>query len=373
MPTVITKLEQVTAAWLTATLREAGALPQGEVTSIEQRGNEAFNSLVAHLALRYSGAAPPSAPPSLLLKLNRDFWGETEVAFYNIVMAIADELSMLARCYSAALDTATGNSYCLLEDLSETHVPPVSRRALLAGSGVPSEAHLDGIVEALARFHAYWWEHPRLGQEELTQVRPWFRDHDYYQRHVQRREREWAQFKETVGDWFPTELRALYESVLARLPDLWHQYLEAQVLPYRHITMTNGDCYFSQFLCPLDPAQERTRIVDWQSASANFAAYDLAYLFPTFWTPAQRHEQAREERLLRRYHNTLVARGVQGYSWDDLMTDYRMMITFMLFDPVWNQTDGSPESYWWPKMQCLADAFKDLECAALLDTLRSNP
>jgi hypothetical protein len=55
------------------------------------------------------------------------------------------------------------------------------------------------------------------------------------------------------------------------------------------------------------------------------------------------------------------------------MADYRMMITFMLFDPVWNQTDGSPESYWWPKMQCLAGAFKDLECAALLDTLGSNP
>ena len=68
-----------------------------------------------------------------------------------------------------------------------------------------------------------------------------------------------------------------------------------------------------------------------------------------------------------------MACGVQGYSWDDLMADYRMMITFMLFDPVWNQTDGSPESYWWPKMQCLARAFKDLECAALLDTLGSNP
>jgi hypothetical protein len=48
------------------------------------------------------------------------------------------------------------------------------------------------------------------------------------------------------------------------------------------------------------------------------------------------------------------------------LTDYRMMIIFMIFDPIWNQTTGSPHEYWWPKLRCLSSAFQDLDCAELL-------
>ncbi len=141
-----------------------------------------------------------------------------------------------------------------------------------------------------------------------------------------------------------------------------------RVTRLRHITLTNGDCYLTQFLCPKDPASGSAYIIDFQAVSANFGAYDLAYLFPTFWTSVQRREQRREERLLRRYHQTLQAYGVNDYSWDDLLTDYQLMVTFMLFDPIWDQSSGAPQSYWWPKLQCLTGAFKDLNCSYLLDT-----
>ena len=129
--------------------------------------------------------------------------------------------------------------------------------------------------------------------------------------------------------------------------------------------MSNGDCYFAQFLCPKDPA-DRAYLVDFQDASANFGPYDLVYMLATFWTSAQRQTDHREDRLLRRYHAGLQANGVTGYSWEACLRDYKMMIVFMIFDPVWNQVSGSAQRYWLPKLRCLTDAFQDLNCDKLL-------
>ena len=75
--------------------------------------------------------------------------------------------------------------------------------------------------------------------------------------------------------------------------------------------------------------------------------------------------QNREVQMLRRYHEGLQSHGVASYSWDDLLTDYKVLLTYMLFYPVWDQTDGASKDYWWPKMQCLIRAYQDWECAAL--------
>jgi hypothetical protein len=107
-------------------------------------------------------------------------------------------------------------------------------------------------------------------------------------------------------------------------------------------------------------------MVDFQDVSANIGAYDLVYMLATFWTHAQRHEEGLEERLLRRYHNGLLTHGVRDYSWDDLLDDYRLMLALMIFDPIWNQTSGSDEAYWWPKLQCLTSAYRDWHCADLM-------
>jgi hypothetical protein len=57
---------------------------------------------------------------------------------------------------------------------------------------------------------------------------------------------------------------------------------------------------------------------------------------------------------------------VSSYSWDDLLTDYKLMITDRMFLPIWDQTNGSDKDYWWPKLQCMAAAYQDLRCADLL-------
>jgi hypothetical protein len=371
MPPILATPADITPANLTAILRDAGTLPGGEVVAVIQRPNDAFNSRIAHLALTYSTDAPADAPERLLLKLNLDAeWAmrdnAAEVAFYQLTAPLADRLPMVLRACTAAHDPATGRSHLLLPDLSDTHATPVERASVLALDGVPTETQLAGIVDAIAAFHAYWWQHPALGQEPLP-LSGLYGDRAAYERFVGDIGTDWAAFIAAEGATFPADLRALYESALPRLPDLWDRHLATRLPERRHITLCHTDCYFNAFLCPRDPAGT-TYIIDWQGPMVEFAARDLNYLFANFWTSAQRREGEREERLLRRYHRALLGHGVAGYGWDDLLFDYRLMLIYRIFLPVWDAVNGSSRAYWWPKLQCLTAAYRDWRCAELLGT-----
>jgi hypothetical protein len=372
MTQVIMIHDQITPAWLTTRLQGAGILRESEtVLSVRSKTNEeAFNSTIIHLDLTYSSSVSATVPRQMVLKLNSGENGELEVWFYQLAAPFADQLPMLLSCYDAVYDAANGCSHILLKDVSATHAPPVTRQATLACGGVPTDQCLEEIVTTLAQFHAYWWQHPCLGTGVgQVPVRPWFSNATTHAQHVQRRRREWDAFLSSVGDEFPAPLRQLYEQALPALPVLWERYLKERVTTFASLTLCNGDSYLAQFLCPIQQVPgtyERVYLIDFQAMSANFGAFDLAYLFSTFWTSAQRQEQNREERLLRLYHQTLVQAGIEGYSWDDLHTDYRLMVCYMLFDPIADQTAGAKREYWWPKLHCLASAFQDLGCLDLL-------
>jgi hypothetical protein len=105
---------------------------------------------------------------------------------------------------------------------------------------------------------------------------------------------------------------------------------------------------------------------DWQSPTVDIGGYDLANLCATFWTPEQRHATQREERILRRSLATLQASGVRDYGWKDLVEDYQSGLIYWLFVPLQDRFGGAPKDYWWPKMQCLAAAFREWRCEELL-------
>lgn len=71
--------------------------------------------------------------------------------------------------------------------------------------------------------------------------------------------------------------------------------------------------------------------------------------------------------MLRRYYSTLCHYGVTGYSWDELLTDYRCGLIYWLLMPVQDRFGGADKAYWWPKMQCLVAAFEDWDGMELLE------
>lgn len=363
---ILKTIEEADTAWLTHILQKAGVLPTGRVEWVEVKRNAAFNSTVAHLTLTFSIDATNDAPNKLILKLNQHGDGENEVGMYQLVGSEAGTLPMILRCFSAEYSTESGESHCLLIDLSEGH-GQYSREQFLTLQTVPPDWCNRQVIKALAEFHAYWWEHPRLGSDNpVTQVRWWYRDKQHYEQHIERRTREYAQFRQDYATQIPSEWLQIYDKVLANLPALWERYLEPRVTNFHKLTITNGDFYYTQWLYDLKPDGQGI-IIDFQDASANFGAYDLVFLLASFWTREQRQANNREENLLRLYYDTLLAQGVENYSWENLQQDYRLMLSLIIFLVVWDATAGSSKAYWFPKMSCLLEAYQDWNCVSLVD------
>jgi|GEM_PF-661771 len=369
--------DPITPAWLTAVLRQSGVLSQGEVQTVERVTTSAFNSQISRLLLQYSDDASAGVPTRLVLKRNvQEAWGveagAEEVKFYTLVASLPDHPAITIPCYAAAYDQESGNSYVLLQDVSDTHVPPLTRDQQVGiVEGVPPAVYIEPVIETLAHLHAYWWEHP-LVETETFDVGYWSRNAERFEQYLQRRTTSWKSFLKQEGDWFPGDLRDLYDQVLGRLQHHWQHYLEPRFRARRNLTLTHGDAYFANFLCPQEPTPSATYLLDWQSPSFDIGGYDLANLCATFWTAEQRHEAQREETILHRYHTVIQAHGVKGYSWDDLVTDYKTGLIVWLFIPVQDCYDGASKDYWWPKMQCLVAAFRDWHCEDLLGPKRNR-
>lgn len=360
-----------TLSWLTDVLRQAGLLEAGEVTAVEEHKSDAFNSQLTFLRLSYSTDAPPDLPTRFVLKRNiAADWaveaGAEEVKFYKLVATLPDHPPVLPPCYVAEYDEASGSSNLLLADLSESHAPPETREQEIniADNVLPPE-NMVRVIDTLAQFHAYWWQHPLLESGRLV-LGYWSRNAERFALYRERRQRSWESLVAAEANWLPEDVRALYEWVLARLPYHWEQYLAPRFYTQTHLTLVHGDAYFANFLCPKPGMAGATYLLDWQSPVVDLAGYDLANLLATFWTSAQRHHEGREQMLLQRYYTTLCAHGVTGYTWTDLLTDYRCGLIYWLLAPVQDRYGGAGKEYWWPKMQCLVAAYRDWACEALL-------
>lgn len=333
---------------LEAALREAGVLPRGTIAEIAVRRNPTFSSAIYHLALRYRHDAPVEAPRALLLKRNHDHAGAREVALYRLAQGEEGSPLPLLPCYEASYDPDTGASRLLLADLSASHAPAATTAQLMAGEVLPQRHTLRRLLRALARFHAHWWNDPRLGSDDAPfELHPWFGTAAQFDATVLRWRREWRQFRRSAGAGLPADWIARYEKALDRLPQLWERALARRVEERRCLTLAHGSAYFSRFLIPR-AGRGRTYLVDLEGVRANFAAFDLATLLPTFWTPAQ--QQLTTAYALHHYHRALLAHGVRDYTFQQLQDDYRLMRYLLRFEPVGDALSGASGSYWRVKM-----------------------
>src|SRR5262245_40592946 len=148
---------------LTDVLRRAGVLGDGQVTAVEAESSR--DTLVSHIVrarLTYEGASD-GPPHRLFLKTRRVGGpltgvglGGKEIDFYGRVAA-AMPAGLVPRCFEAVLEGEAATWHLLLEDLLETHLV-VAEWPL-----PPTVEQCERIVETWARFHAFWWDDPRLG------------------------------------------------------------------------------------------------------------------------------------------------------------------------------------------------------------------
>ncbi|WP_151082075.1 oxidoreductase family protein [Nocardioides cynanchi] len=340
-----------------------GAVLGVAVESVEVTTTDAFNSRTARLRVRYR-EPDVALPTHLVLKRNTQAsWavtaGQDEAAFYALARQV--EPPGIVPSLASGVDERTEDSFVLLEDLSATHVPPVTRSRQIALDGVPEPGPLAACVTTLARHHAFWWGHPAL-ESGTFEVGHWSRDAERSAAYAERRRGAWTRLD--LAD-LGAGTRRLYDAVLAGIERHGSLWLEPRFDRHRNLTLGHGDAYFANFLVPVSDAGQ-TYLIDWQGPEVDHCGNDLANLLATFWTPEQRHDGDRELDCLRLYHHTLVDAGVADYTWDDLVLDYRSGLLYWLLVPVQDAADGSDPSYWRPKMGCLESAVRDWECLDLL-------
>jgi len=193
--------------YLTEALQRRGVLSDSRVCDVVVESSRAtILSRIMRLRLSYDGTTA-GAPASLILKVGlperadaRWNSGRHEVAFYTHV-AEATPPALLPECYDAAWDENTRDWHLLLEDLTESHF------VLTHWPMPPTRPQSEAIVRARARFHAAWWDDPRLG----TSIGAWLEPHDPQ---IQQFAEEFGRFADRVGDRLPAERRAIYERLI---------------------------------------------------------------------------------------------------------------------------------------------------------------
>jgi aminoglycoside/choline kinase family phosphotransferase len=362
-PPIPSTITELTPAWLTEALRAAGHLKDAAVEAVQVEPiGQGVGILcqLARLTLTYDRPVP-AAPASLVAKLpTADPQTRGMVALFRFyereVRFYAEVAPLLAvrtpRCYFHDFDPARGDFILLLEDLSACRLGDQ-----LAGA---SADELRLAVAELAKLHAAWWNSPRL------EAFPWVpvANDPVNKAGLALYPQAWPAFLERFGHALPEAMRRTGERLGACVGAILDRFTVAPR------TICHGDyrldnLFFGGPAAPL-------AVIDWQIAVRSVGTYDVGYLMSQSVHPDVRRRE--EMSILRAYHQMLVERGVQGYSFDDCLTDYRWTLLFCFCYPVMGGGLGdlsNERGYALAKtmMERSAAAIMDWEAWKLLDTL----
>ncbi len=355
--TVVTTVEQATPEWLTTALSTSGALNAGTVIAVDLDAGHGNWSTNARLRPRYSADAAGDRPPSLFLKMVRtnlddgESFSDSEVRYYTRDYVDVPD-APLVRCHDAVYSSASQGYHLLLDDVTATHVEATNRP--------PTVGYALALADALAAMHARWWGANRLN----AAGRP---IHDAA--HIQ-------QFVDIAAPGIPHVLEHCTTELATHWPKLIRQVIArhpAAMIQRTHnsdgFTIIHGDPGCTNILVPRAGSRPLYLIdrqpFDW-SLTTWLGIYDLVYATVLDWPVADRRRL--EKPLLRRYHDQLLAHRVDGYSWEQLWTDYRLMLPIGVYIAVEYSRGGlhtGLRSVWLPYLQRTLTACDDLDCSAL--------
>jgi hypothetical protein len=309
---------EITEHWLTEALRLTNVISDATVTSIarEALGQGAgFIGQLARLTVTYDDPGV-DAPRTMIAKLPATDPGARHVATvyglyereYRFYRELADKVRLrTARCYYAAGDVENVRFVLLLEDLGALGTPGDQ----VAGC---TGAEMRTALGQLALHHASWWDDHRLDEvawlplgtdlvtAAMAQVYPV----------------AWEKALETMGAHMSPEIRDVVPTLGARTTTMMQSFLDGPM------TLAHGDYRLDNIFFGKHGSDFDLAVIDWQSPSRSIGAYDIAYFL--YGNVDVETRRAHEMEALRTYHGTLVDHGVSGYSFQQLMIDYRLSL-----------------------------------------------
>jgi hypothetical protein len=343
--------EKITASWLTAELRESGALPRGRVATLAVTlwRSKTLSDLY-RLEATYTRSV--STPDSFILKLARPdadavIGNRRRRKEYEFYTRVAREMSDLPVPfpYAAAFDPDARRSHLLLEDLTVTHL---STRAPLP----PTPDQLRGAVDCLAHIHARWWDHADHARVAADRDEAWIAERsDTTRRRLDR-------FLAESGAQLPESTHAALAAAILAWPNIMRRSARPP------LTLVHGDAHPWNFLTPRAPEPGRVCLLDWEGWSIEPGANDLASLIALHLPVSERRRLERE--LVERYAERLREHGVAGYDPKACWDDYRRSVARRVLSPVALWSRGSRARSWWPMLEHITAAYHDLNCEDVL-------
>jgi hypothetical protein len=354
---VMTSLEQITNEWLTAVLSHSGVLTQGSVEHFGVESGGGNWSTSGSLRLHYSADAQGERPSRLFLKMvntdigDEESFGPSEVHYYTRDYLDLPDAPLL-RCYDGRFSPTLQRYHLLLEDVSTTHTVACDRP--------PTLEYGLALAEGLAILHIHWWGAARLAEAGAP-------------RHDAAHIRRFVAIAEPGAGHIVEQLAGeLQPHWPAAIRDLFAHHPQAMIRRNQDgngFTLIHGDAGCYNIMVPREGERPLYLIdrqpFDW-SLTTWLGAYDLAYAIALDWNVAARRQWERP--ILRRYHETLLRRGVSGYSWEQLWDDYRLCVAMGVYIAVEYCRGGIHEStqwVWLPMLQRALTACDELRCAEL--------
>lgn len=364
--TIPTTPNEITTQWLTSALRTTQVIQRTQIVHVVAEPLPSFTSQLLRLHLSYT-TDEPGAPHTLLAKLPTTDPARRQLLFtvthhYQCEMAffrhVADQVPIrVSRCYYHAFDPAAQQGILLLEDLAPAH-------PLDSSQGCPPAAARLVFLE-LARLHAAWWRHPALAELAVTS----FDNPVFAQQISQLYQQLWPALLATQGSQLPPAMHEVGQRLGPQLPWVYDQLQQGpQTLLHNDVQL--GNLLFVPGGAPgdVDPKQPPI-FIDWQQMAVGRGAGDLAFLLCRDLLPAVRCQA--EDGLLRDYWSSLVALGVNDYSFADCLRDFRLallksfsslLVASMVSDP----TDPNVRNTFAVYIPRCAAAILDHDAGALL-------
>jgi hypothetical protein len=308
-------VNDISAPWLTASLREHGVLGDASVTVVatEPLGvGTGFLGQLGRLRLTYD-RPDATAPPTMVAKLPSLDPGGRQVAelfqLYDREVRFYRQLSTqmplrVPRCYAAAAHPDAGDYILLLEDLGHLAIGDDAAGC----SAVEAEV----AIRTLARLHRAFWESPALDRLDWVPMVNAPVHHFTEPAYAGSLE----PFLKNFGDVLSPRMRELTERMSGHIVPL----LDAGSQAPR--TLIHGDYRLDNlFFHERDVAA-----IDWQIACRGQGAFDVAYFLGGCLDPAVR--RAEEMRLLRLWHGIVTDGNPVKYPFETALEDYRRSVLY---------------------------------------------
>lgn len=315
--------QDLTAEWLTASLRETGTISDGtEVASFETETIGEGAGLLGQLArvnLTYQGA-DGAEPTRLIAKFpaaveeNRDLanllqFYEREVRFYE---EIAEDVELRTpKRYFSRWDPERGVFVLLMEDME-----PAAQVGNQVAGCPPAQA-MD-TIERIGRFHASWWNNPKLPALDWIP----YGNAPVNQSVEQTYQDGWPTFLQNFGNRLSPRAMGAAERLSTKIIAIQNEITKPP------LTICHGDLRYDNLFF----GSGEMAVADWQIISRARGPYDVGYFMSQSVNTDDR--KACEMDVIRRYHETLVECGVRNYSFDECLRDYRVAVMYCLVYPV---------------------------------------